>query len=180
MLNRRLALSGGLAREAEGAVTRMSTILAREHGRDRGRHATTVPETRQRPTTVKPIALFAAVLTAALVGCSTSSPGGPTPGGPRSGTATGPGISVREALDSDFDTPVLVNGALFVSAGQVRLCSAIAESFPPQCGGDRIEVEGLELATIDGLQAEGGTSWAESVQLLGNVDNGVLVIAQAR
>ena len=129
---------------------------------------------------MKPILLLALFLAAALLGCSTPPSGAPTPGGPGSGTASGPGISVREALDGDFDTPVLVNGALFVSAAQVRLCSAIAESFPPQCGGDRIDVQGLDLSTIAGLQTEGGTSWAESVQLLGNVENGVLVIAQAR
>ena len=50
------------------------------------------------------------------------------------------------------------------------LCDAIAESFPPQCGGDRIAVDGLDLATVAGLQEANGVQWAEGVVLLGSVE----------
>jgi hypothetical protein len=83
-----------------------------------------------------------------------------------------PGLSVAEALThGPTDDLVTVTGALFVDAdGTARLCDAILESFPPQCGGDRIEVEGLDLDTIPNLETEGDLSWAEGVTLFGSVE----------
>lgn len=90
------------------------------------------------------------------------------------GDASGAGgaMTVSQALGRrGADDPVLVSGALFVNAdGTVLLCEAIAESFPPQCGGARLEVRGLDLATIDGVQREGDVGWAESVLLFGSVE----------
>jgi hypothetical protein len=88
------------------------------------------------------------------------------------GPGDGPGLSVAEALThGPTDDLVTVTGALFVDVdGTVRLCDAIAESFPPQCGGDRIVVEGLDLAAVAGLQTEGDVSWAEGVTLFGSVE----------
>ena len=84
--------------------------------------------------------------------------------------ASGPGISVADALEQvGGDEPLLVNGSLFVdSDGGALLCEAIAESFPPQCGGLRLEVRGVDP---DGqvLEEAEGVRWAESVQLLGRV-----------
>lgn len=86
------------------------------------------------------------------------------------GTATGPGISIEEALTSTAAEPLLVNGALFVDPdGSAWLCSAMAESFPPQCGGSRLEVRGLEAASLQ-LQEANNVRWAEAVQLLGTID----------
>ena len=84
----------------------------------------------------------------------------------------GPGISVSEALThSPTDDIVLVTGALFVNAdGTVLLCDAVAESFPPQCGGERIAVDGLDLANVAGLQEANGVQWAEGVVLLGSIE----------
>jgi len=83
-----------------------------------------------------------------------------------------PGMSVAEALGHRAtDDLVTVTGSLFVdSDGTVRLCDAIAESFPPQCGGERIVVQGLDLDAIANLQTEGEVSWAEGVTLFGSVD----------
>jgi hypothetical protein len=88
------------------------------------------------------------------------------------GSRNGPGLSVADALThGPTDDIVSVSGALFVNAdGTVLLCDAIAESFPPQCGGERIVVEGLDLSTVADLQEEGGVRWAESVTLLGSVE----------
>ena len=83
--------------------------------------------------------------------------------------ASGPGISVTEALAFSGGEPVLVNGAMFIDEEVgVLLCEAIAESFPPQCGGARLEVQGLDP---DGqlLEEANGVRWAEAVQLLGRV-----------
>jgi hypothetical protein len=88
------------------------------------------------------------------------------------GDADGHGISVSEGVThGPTDDIVSVTGALFVNAdGTVLLCDAIAESFPPQCGGDRIAVVGLDLATVDSLQEANGVQWAEGVVLLGSVE----------
>lgn len=88
------------------------------------------------------------------------------------GGGAGDGISVADALGHRAtDDLVLVAGALFVDAdGTVWLCEAIAESFPPQCGGDRIEVQGIDLAAIEGLEQANGVRWAESVTLFGSVE----------
>ena len=84
----------------------------------------------------------------------------------------GSGLSVEQALaHRATDDLVSVAGTLFVGPdGTVLLCDAIAESFPPQCGGARIEVEGQDLDTIVNLQTEGDVSWAEGVTLLGSVE----------
>ncbi|MCA1588407.1 MAG: hypothetical protein LC744_07090 [Chloroflexi bacterium] len=83
--------------------------------------------------------------------------------------ADGPGISVTEALAFVGGQPVLVNGSLFIDAdGDVLLCEAIAESFPPQCGGARLAVEGLDPGGQQ-LDEANGVRWAESVQLFGRV-----------
>lgn len=87
-------------------------------------------------------------------------------------TATGPGISVSEALDQlGNEQPLLVNGSLFVDLdGNVVLCEAAAESFPPQCAGERLLVVGLDLAGIPELEEAQDVRWAELVQLLGRVE----------
>lgn len=88
------------------------------------------------------------------------------------GPVEGPGLTVADALGHQpTDDIVTVSGALFVSPdGTVLLCDAIAESFPPQCGGERIRVEGLDLDGVPGLQTEGEVRWAEGVTLLGSVE----------
>jgi hypothetical protein len=88
------------------------------------------------------------------------------------GPGDGPGISVADAVaHGPTDDLLSVSGALFVDPdGTVRLCDAIAESFPPQCGGEWILVEGLDLGEVAGLQEASGVRWAESVVLFGSVE----------
>ena len=91
----------------------------------------------------------------------------------------GPGISIDEALASDLDQPLLVNGNLLAQGDDVRLCSALAESFPPQCGGSSLQVEGLALEDVQGLVAEGDVSWTDRpIQLLGVVSDGTLDVRE--
>ena len=97
-------------------------------------------------------------------------------GGPGAFTAIGPGISIADALASTLDEPLLVNGNIVIANDTTRLCSALAESFPPQCGGDSIQVTGLDTATLD-LQRQGTVAWTNAyVQVLGRVMGGVLVV----
>ena len=82
-----------------------------------------------------------------------------------------PGMSVAAALTHGAtDDIVTVSGFLFVdAAGTIAMCEAILESFPPQCGGARLPVEGLDLGTVD-LEEANGVRWAEGVVLLGSVE----------
>ena len=123
------------------------------------------------------VALFSILLTACgAAGDIPSASAGGQPGEPvlviADGGISEPGMSVAEALGHRAtDDLVTVSGALFVDPdGTVRLCDAIAESFPPQCGGERIVVQGLDLDAIANLQTEGDVSWAEGVTLFGSVE----------
>jgi hypothetical protein len=124
------------------------------------------------------IAVLGAAL--ALIACNVvddTGDDGREPGGPSLGM--GPGISVSEALASDLDGPLLVNGYLVVVDGEVRLCELLAESYPPQCGGASLVVEGLDLSAYS-LTREGGVSWTDGhVQVLGEVKDRRLVVSAA-
>jgi hypothetical protein len=123
-------------------------------------------------------ALVAISLIVLLAGCTDAGvPSDPIGGEPVLVIAdgnpdVGSGLSVAQALGHRAtDDLVSVAGTLFVDPdGTVRLCDAIAESFPPQCGGERIVVEGLDLDLIADLQTEGDVSWAEGVTLFGSVE----------
>jgi hypothetical protein len=72
-----------------------------------------------------------------------------------------------------------VTGLLVAAGDDVRLCEVLLESFPPQCGGDSIEVRGLDLTAIAGLQTAGDVSWTDDeVTLTGVLASGVLEVEQ--
>ena len=99
----------------------------------------------------------------------------PGNGGPASGV--GPGISIAQAMTTNLAGPLLINGLLHAQDGQVRLCETLAESFPPQCGGTALIVEGLDLTTMDGLTSEGSVTWSsQPVQILGTAEGKVLTV----
>ena len=95
--------------------------------------------------------------------------------GPNSGV--GPGISIGEAFTSNLQGPLLINGHLHAQNGQVRLCELLAESFPPQCGGRSLVVQGLDLTTMNGLTTEGSVTWSDQLmQVLGTLEGDVLTV----
>jgi hypothetical protein len=127
--------------------------------------------------------VLAVALAAAACGGSDEASAPPADTGaapPAAGTPIpGGGLTVEEAIASDLEGPLMVAGALFAVEGEpVKLCSAIAESYPPQCGGASLVVEGLDLASVGELLTEGGVSWAEHVSILGEVQDGRLVVSQ--
>ena len=129
------------------------------------------------------IAAIAIVLLASACGGGSSSPTAPpavTSGSaPSAGApiATG-GLSVEEALASTLSGPLMVTGNLVAAYDEVRLCSELLESSPPQCGGPSLLVQGLDLTSVEGLQTAGGVSWTDGrVSLLGTVANGVLTVS---
>src|SRR4249919_763809 len=103
-----------------------------------------------------------AVIAALLVALPAAACGGDDDKVAATGTTGGTGttaVSIDEALASDSSEPLLVSGNLLVTADDVRLCSALAESFPPQCGGASVHVAGLKLDEVDGVTTEGDVSW---------------------
>lgn len=88
------------------------------------------------------------------------------------------GISVTQARAAGVERPLLVSGYVVAEGGRVRLCEALAESFPPQCGGPSLEVRGLDVASVPGLEASDGVRWtARPHRLLGVVRDGILTVS---
>jgi hypothetical protein len=121
--------------------------------------------------------IYVIILAMVLAGCNEA--GGPSDdtGRPDGSTA----ISVGEARAGNHEGPVLVKGYLFVDAeGKAILADAILESYPPQPGGALLEVEGIDLADVEGLQTDQGRSWTnDMVELLGTVEGKTLVVGAA-
>jgi hypothetical protein len=121
---------------------------------------------------MKTLALIATLLTAAaLAGCGDDDDSSDAPPG---GTTTPAFIGDV----SDSDEPQLVSGNLLVQGGEARLCSALAESFPPQCGGPSLLVDGLDLDTVADLTTQGDVSWTDRpIVLEGVVDGDTLTVS---
>lgn len=87
------------------------------------------------------------------------------------------GPNVADLLADTTGEPIVGAGHLFVDAdGAARLCEAMAESFPPRCGGRSIPVTNLPPEVVDGLETKDGVRWSEEpVQLIGRVKNGTFV-----
>lgn len=56
---------------------------------------------------------------------------------------------IGQALEAAEGSEVTVSGFLIADRdGSTRLCSALLESSPPQCGGDRIELLGFDASAV--------------------------------
>ncbi|MBT8250994.1 MAG: hypothetical protein KJN81_12090 [Acidimicrobiia bacterium] len=88
----------------------------------------------------------------------------------------GAGSSVLTAEQaSEQPGPVTVQGFLWADGPEaVRLCDAALESFPPQCGEPSIPVSGIDITTVAGTDFFENIFWAESVRLIGVMDDGTL------
>jgi hypothetical protein len=75
-------------------------------------------------------------LTVALLGCG-SGDGSSDGDGSSSG---GLPLSVEGLLEAEPSGSVEAIGFVVIDPAGARLCFALAESFPPQCGGDRVEI----------------------------------------
>lgn len=87
------------------------------------------------------------------------------------------GLTVSEALATDAEGTIAVQGFVIVADGTSLLCDALAESFPPQCGGDSIEITGFEQALGVPITSAQGVSWTdEHVTFFGEIVDGTFVV----
>jgi hypothetical protein len=113
--------------------------------------------------------LLLALLTVGIAACGS---------GPDSGAPGNSAITVKQALTAKPSETVLVRGALIVPGGTTRLCYAILESYPPQCGGPSFLVRGLDLNTVGELTSANGVTWSDrEVRLRGTVTDGTLTVS---
>jgi hypothetical protein len=113
--------------------------------------------------------ILLALLTVSLAACG---------GGPDSAAPGDSAITVKQALAANSSKPMLVRGALISSGGSARLCYAILESYPPQCGGPSLLVRGLDLDILGALTSSSGVVWSDrEVGLRGTVGNGTLTVS---
>lgn len=68
------------------------------------------------------------------------------------GSWTAP-LSIVGASATPVGTDVVVAGTLFDVGGGPMLCEAVLESFPPQCGGNRLALSGVSTADFVGLSS---------------------------
>lgn len=98
---------------------------------------------------------------------------------PSSGEVTGGvlvdgGLTVSEALTTDATGILAVGGFLVDDGTTARLCEALAESFPPQCGGASIELVSYSTIDPDSLQTAQGVTWTDDhTVMFGEIVDGV-------
>lgn len=90
-------------------------------------------------------------------------------------------ISVGELLDQEEQARpgdnVLVAGVLVDDGSGMRMCEALAESFPPQCGGRSIAIRNPAGVDAD-LMEDQGVRWSDrAVWLLGWVEDDMFVVS---
>jgi hypothetical protein len=84
-------------------------------------------------------------------------------------------LTVEEALRVDAEGLISVRGTLFADVESVRLCGAILESDPPQCGRPWLRVRGLDVVGNSNMEQAKGTTWSlREVVLVGTVEGRTL------
>jgi hypothetical protein len=93
------------------------------------------------------------------------------------GFAVDGGLSVQEALDYTGSETIAVQGYVVITGPTGSLCETLAESFPPQCGGQSLIITNPGAASGEVLVEEGETQWSEQpVTFFGSVSNGQFTI----
>ncbi|HSK16262.1 MAG TPA: hypothetical protein VK915_08835 [Gaiellaceae bacterium] len=123
---------------------------------------------------MKPFALIVALGLAALAGCG--SEGGRDSASPPAGPAE---LTADAAAEGGYEGPAVVTGNVLFLDDEMRICEALAESFPPQCGGGSVLVEGIEPALVPWMVEVEGVWWTDRpVELEGVLADGVLTVRQ--
>jgi hypothetical protein len=83
--------------------------------------------------------------------------------------------TVSEARAADEGGSLHVAGLLIDDGSGWRLCEMVLESYPPQCGGDAFDVEGLDPSLFP-LEEASGVRWQTEATLVGEVDGDTLSV----
>ena len=95
-----------------------------------------------------------------------------------SGFLVGGGLTIPEALTTDATGVLAVKGCYVADTTGVRLCELLAESYPPQCGGESIVVHDLATSDLGTIQSAGGVTWTDDfVTVFGEITDGALVVS---
>lgn len=95
------------------------------------------------------------------------------PGGDEDGD-TASMVAIADAAGATGQ--IIVSGYVVDVAGEIHLCEALAESYPPQCGGNSITVTDLSQIDPDSFESQGDVSWTnEPVLISGEIVDGTLV-----
>ncbi len=143
---------------------------------------------KSRTTAILVVVTVLVVAAAALSACGSSGDDpsastSPSSTGTTVGTDTNVVLTVEQALAAEPGQTINVQGFVVATAEQTVLCSALAESYPPQAGGASLTVEGLDLGTLVGLSTTAGqegmaeVTWSDYwVTLTGVIKDGVLTV----
>jgi hypothetical protein len=94
-------------------------------------------------------------------------------------TSDGVPASIAGVIDGEISGDINVLGYVVIDSNGSRFCSALLESFPPQCGAPSVDLADLDNAAVD-LQEEQGVQWTDGVVvLLGRYNNGTLTVLNA-
>lgn len=70
-------------------------------------------------------------------------------------------ITVEQLVARSADTPIAVRGLLISTGSEARLCAAILESYPPQCGEPSVVLVDVDVPTVAGVERAGDVAWLD-------------------
>ena len=83
--------------------------------------------------------------------------------------------SVSEAKALEQEGSVHVSGLLIDDGSGWRLCELVLESFPPQCGGESLAVDGLDPTGLP-IEESGDVQWQTEATVVGEIDGDTIVV----
>ena len=94
-----------------------------------------------------------------------------------SGMPVDGGLTVSDALASGTEGILAISGFVLDDGETARLCEALAESFPPQCGGASIPLVGYQPVLAGQLTQAQGVAWTDQAFIMfGEVLDGTFVV----
>ena len=101
----------------------------------------------------------------------------PGDGSISSGMIADGGLSVSEAIGYEGSQPVAIHGYVVRTSDAAQLCEALAESYPPQCGGASLVLTNPDATNGIPLVEDGDVQWSpDIVILIGTVTGNKLTI----
>jgi hypothetical protein len=101
----------------------------------------------------------------------------PDDGSVSSGMVADGGLSASEAIGHSGSQPVAVHGYVIRTSDSAQLCEALAESYPPQCGGASLALTNPDATDGLPLVEDSDVQWSpDIVILIGTVKGNKLTI----